>query len=213
VAGYVAIIGDVVRSRSIERRGEFQDRIARCFAVLNRKSGAALASPYTITLGDEFQAVYRRADGVIADAVRLLHALYPERVRLAWGIGSIATPINPDAALGMDGPAFHLARDGIEELKTHARTVFRVCGSDCDAIGLVNASLALLAHQLNGWKHTSFALLTGLADRRSPGELAHELDMTVRGVYKNMQTNAIQDVWNLVVALGRSVEAERKGTA
>lgn len=209
----MAIIGDVVRSRFIEQRGEFQERMARCFSALNRVSGEALSSPYTLTLGDEFQAVYHRADGVVVDTVRLLHGVYPERVRIAWGIGGIPTPINPIAALGMDGPAFHVARDGLEEMKPHKQTVFRLCGTDSNAAGLVNASLALLAHQLDGWKHTSFALLAGLADRRSPGELAQELDITVRGVYKNMRTNAVQDVWNLVVALGRSIEAERRGTA
>ncbi len=213
MAHYVAIIGDVVRSRSIERRGEFQERMARCFAALNRDSGAALASPYTLTLGDEFQAVYRRADGVVADTTRLLLGIHPERVRIAWGVGGIATPINPHAALGMDGPAFHVARDGLEELKAETRTVLRVFATESDATELANASLSLLGHQLNGWKHTSFALLTGLADGRSPAELAKELDITVRGVYKNMRTNAVQDVWDLVVALGRTIEAARRGKA
>jgi hypothetical protein len=186
--------------------------MGRCFHLLNRVSGSALASPYTLTLGDEFQAVYRRAETVVTDTVRLLHAIHPEQARIAWGIGRIATPINPDAALGMDGPVFHLARDGIEELKGHTRTAFRVYGGDSGSTELLNASLALLAHHLHGWKHTSFALLAGLAEGRSPGELAQELDITVRGVYKNMQTNAVQDVFNLAVALGRSIETERGGT-
>src|SRR5688500_7792726 len=97
----IAVIGDVVASKELAQRSVFQRRLGKALA---QTSGAArhLASPYTITLGDEFQAVYRNADLLFADIFGIMAEIHPVRIRLALGVGALTTKINPVQALGMD---------------------------------------------------------------------------------------------------------------
>jgi hypothetical protein len=59
---------------------------------------AALVSPGTLTLGDEFQVLLRRASGRLLDLLRISADLYPEQMRFALALGEIDTAINPPAA-------------------------------------------------------------------------------------------------------------------
>src|SRR5438552_5075102 len=90
----IAVIGDIVASKKLAQRNVFQRRLGK---ALDQTSGTArhLASPYTITLGDEFQAVYRKADRLFADAFDIMAEIHPVRIRIAFGIGGLTTRINP----------------------------------------------------------------------------------------------------------------------
>ena len=105
----IAIIGDIVRSSSIEQRTKFQRQFHRAIERLNRNN--AFASPYTVTLGDEFQAVYRDATLLFDHIFTLIADLHPQQLRISVAIGPITTSLNPRQSIGMDGPAFHLARE------------------------------------------------------------------------------------------------------
>jgi hypothetical protein len=74
-----------------------------------------LISPYTITLGDEFQAVLKNARHLFGDIITILYVIYPTKIRFSIGIGDIQTPVNPNQAIGMDGTAFYNARTGIDK--------------------------------------------------------------------------------------------------
>src|SRR5438270_9561839 len=100
----LAVIGDIVLSRAIAQRAEFQKQLRRTLDNINKRS--AMASPYTITLGDEFQAVYRDPRGVFVDILTIMERIAPVSARFAIGVGTLRTPINPTQAIGMDGPAF-----------------------------------------------------------------------------------------------------------
>jgi hypothetical protein len=116
----IAVIGDIVGSRRISERMAFQRRLQKAVADTNILSASHTASPYTITLGDEVQAVYENADGLIHHILYLMSGISPISMRFAIGVGSLSTPINTDMAIGMDGPAFHAARDGLERFTSRS---------------------------------------------------------------------------------------------
>src|SRR5438270_579082 len=113
----IAIIGDIVDSKDIARRDAFQRKLAKALTARGKEKKSGLVSPYTITLGDEFQAVYRSAHHLWTDIITLLGDIHPVQARFAIGVGELTTRINHRQALGMDGPAFHRARAAITELK------------------------------------------------------------------------------------------------
>ncbi len=86
------MIADIVGSPNLEEHGQAQSRVIRVLYDVNRR-GRPIVSPHILTLDDEFQAVF------------------------SCGVGEITTAINTAQALGMDGPAFYAARDGLEDLK------------------------------------------------------------------------------------------------
>ena len=199
----MAVIGDIVGSRTVAQRAAFQKRLAKALEHATR-SARHLASPYTITLGDEFQAVYRKADGLFADAMAIMAEIHPVRTRFAFGVGELSTRINPTQALGMDGPSFHYARADIIALKDDERLI-RISGQPTDAWRLANHVLNLLSHQLNGWSRNRLLILTGLLRGEAVKDIEAGLQISRVAVYKNIRAAALDEV----VGICQQLEAAR----
>src|SRR5213596_480360 len=80
----------------------------------------------------------------------LQRMLHPHRIRLVAGVGELVTPMNPRMSIGMDGPGFHLARNGIGELK-QSGSLLRVMMGESEGSAWVNPTLDLLSHLTAGW--------------------------------------------------------------
>ncbi|MEO7597660.1 MAG: SatD family protein [Opitutus sp.] len=188
----IAVIGDIVGSRTVTQRAAFQKRLVKALEHATR-SARHLASPYTITLGDEFQAVYRKADGVFANAVAIMAEIYPVRTRFSFGVGELSTRINPTQALGMDGPSFHDARAALTALKDDERLI-RIGGRPAAGWGLANHVLNLLSHELNGWSRNRLLILAGLLRGESVKDIEAGLQISRVAVYKNIRAAALDEV-------------------
>jgi hypothetical protein len=217
---HLVVIGDIVLSRRLPDRAEVQDKLERVLEELNRKHANELASPYTITLGDEFQAVYRDATPALRDAIRILEELSPTRVRFALSSGTIATRINAKQALGMDGPAFHNARAAITELKAR-NGLLAVTGTAIQPGSLVADSLDLVSSVLSGWDGKRFQMLRRLLetepwiDGGSYGKsivkgMATEIGISERAVYKSFKAHAIKPIAKILSDVGTMLDASMR---
>lgn len=194
----VVVIGDLVRSSAITQRREFQKRFQQVVEQLNCRDDG-LASRYTVTLGDEFQAVYRDATRIVEHLFLLTADILPQRLRVCIAVGPITTDLNPEQAIGMDGPVFRAARDGIAFLRQSGEGLC-VRGADHD-VRLEDSTLRLVARLNHGWRPTRWQVLRGLIDDKPVGELASELRITPAAVYKNINEGGL----NLLLEAGRKV--------
>lgn len=116
---YVALIGDIRGSRELEDRNEVQEEFKEVVNSLNdeipRKS---IASQFTVTTGDEFQALLTDASPAVEAAVAASDQFHPARLRFGIGRGELDTEVNPNRAIGMDGPCFHRARGAINSAQS-----------------------------------------------------------------------------------------------
>ena len=197
----IALIADIVDSRSIPDRQVFQRVLKNSLQVRSEGRPEAYLSPLTLTLGDEFQAVYAAFDRVLPDMLTVLSIVYPYQLRAAVAIGTLSTDINPKAALEMDGPAFNLARELIERLKKQQCTTIQVAGEDDSRLKLINSSLRLIGNRLSEWKQNSLLIACGLAKGESVQGIADSLSITPRAVNKNIATNHIRDTLNAMFDL------------
>ncbi len=188
----LAIVGDIVGSRGVTQRAAFQRKLEKRFVRTNAEA-QALASPYTITLGDEFQAVYRGADSLWADLCAVLAEIHPVKARLAIGVGELTTRINAEQALGMDGPAFHRARETLNALKADER-LLRIGGAAAAEWTLANHVLNLLSHQLEGWSQNLLWVLAGLLRGQPVSEIERGMKISRVAIYKNIRAAALDDV-------------------
>lgn len=114
---YVAIIGDIKGSRKIINRAEFQKKFKQTMEKINQKYKKSIASNFTISSGDEFQALIsfgEKTFDIIFDIELMLH---PYSARFGIGYGEINTNINRENSLEIDGPCYHFAREMIEVVK------------------------------------------------------------------------------------------------
>lgn len=205
----MALIGDVVASRAVPQRAVLQRQLQAALAAAGRRA-QGVASPYTLTLGDEFQAVYRRAATVFADIVGIMADVHPVQVRFALGVGPLATRLNPRQALGMDGPAFHHARAALQALKADGR-LLRIAGGAGGDWALANRTLNLCSHQMEGWTRNRLAILAGLLRERRPDAIGAELGISTVAVYKNINAAALHDMVGVCRELAGALDAAMHG--
>lgn len=199
----IVLIGDIVASRKIKDRSSVQKQLKATFRQLNRKN-PNLLSPYTITLGDEFQAVFTKADQLFGDIMSIMSTLYPEQVRFSIGVGTIDTPINKQQAIGMDGQAFYLARNGIEQLKG-TDYLFITNGLTEDQQDIVNHSLFLVSHHVCKWKQSRLSVFRLVQQGLSVADMTKKLDLTNKAIYKTIDQGELKMVNQLLSDIERIV--------
>jgi hypothetical protein len=174
----IALIGDIIASRSIKDRAQVQEKLNKFFLNINN-SNRELLSPFTITLGDEFQALYSQADSIFKDIWKILEILFPVTVRFSIGIGNLTTKINKKQAIGMDGPAFHFARKGLDELK-NSSFIFNIKTENEKEVFLAKNALPLISHNTMKLKHTRIKIFNLLNEGKSVKEISNKLHITVK---------------------------------
>jgi hypothetical protein len=196
---YLVLIGDLIASRNSPNRKDLQNRLEAVLTKLNGRTPRPV-SPYTLTLGDEFQAVFETADNVFDDIVQILKALHPDQVRFSLGLGTITTDLNPNQALGMDGPAFYRARDGIDQLKDSGDLI-RIEGLPARWVTLAEGSLRLLSKWIQKWEANRLAILHGLLVGDPVKTIATDLGVSEQAVYKNIRSGGLEAVIQILSAL------------
>lgn len=191
---YIAIIGDLEASKELSKatRNKTQIVLEELFTG-KRFSREGVVSPYTLTLGDEFQALYEDAGNLFHHIWTVTAAIHPVKIRWAIGTGEIDTPVNKKRSLGMDGPAFHKARNGIEILKKE-KQLFRVETGDELYDTLANSSLKLLTADLRKWKRNRLLILERLCSGMEVRQIAAELKLSDVAVYKNIHAGNLDAV-------------------
>lgn len=196
---YIVLIGDIEASKELgrEERHQVQVTLKEVFEEIN-DSSAVLESPYTVTLGDEFQAVYSRADGLFIHIWKILAALHPVKVRFSIGIGQITTSLNREQSLGMDGPAFHLARGGIELLKKNGYLFnISVEGRNSAINSALNNSLYLFSDQVRSWNKNRLSILYMIENGKNYKQITKELGISEPAFYKNKEAASLDVVIDL----------------
>ncbi len=194
----LCLIADIVKSRILRDRQIAQETLEKSLESINGESSASLISPFTITLGDEFQAVYRDFSCVFGHVVKILYDCYPLRIRFALGYGEVVTRINPVAAIGMDGPGFYAARDLLESLKSKKTTVFGLRMPAVYKYSFADASLRLASDIIGSLNKTSLGCcayaLRGYNPRQIHEVIGPELGITDKMVYKSLSMHNIPTI-------------------
>ncbi len=209
---YLVIIGDLVGSRTLPDRERFQVAFQQVLAQATATAVAdTLVSPYTLTLGDEFQAVLRRARGLFATLLGITRDLRPVELRLALGIGDIVTALNHERAIGMDGSAFHRAREGIDRLKQDSGRC-RIEGLDPPLSVLLNNALTLAFDRLSESRGTRLTLVVGLLAGLPVRALAADLGKSEQTLYKTIRRTNLHALVGLLGAIEDLID-QRLGVA
>ena len=160
---YVAIIGDLVKSREINAREDAQRKLKAVLEKINETHQTQLASRFSVTLGDEFQGLLHSPDHILELLFDIKYQLYPIQVRFGIGLGEILTEIDPLESIGADGPAYHAARRLIGEVKRSESGKKAVAcdmmfgGKDQDeCLESINAGLGLIHFMENHWSPKQF---------------------------------------------------------
>lgn len=113
MTSYIALIGDVIQSKQVSNRGQLQDAINKAFETVHALYPDLVQSKFTLTLGDEFQALLKPSKSIFK-LLDHLEMLIPVSFRFGLGYGTLTTDFNKEVSIGADGPAYWYAREAID---------------------------------------------------------------------------------------------------
>jgi hypothetical protein len=156
---YIAIIADMKGSKNIKNRDNVQEKLKETLHQINVKYAKDIASKFMITLGDEFQGLLSTGIHTMQILSDIEQRMYPVQLRFGVGIGEITTKINPDMAIGADGPGYYKARAAIQYLKENENrkqiatsdTRFEVVEDNQGTATMINTILSLLTIIKTSW--------------------------------------------------------------
>jgi len=148
------LMGDIIRSHTYNAhilRHEFMELVSSC----NQEFERDILSPYTVTLGDEFQGVSRSLLSLLNSIFYLeetaLQRKLKFRMRLVAVYGLIDTPINEMKAHGMMGEGLTRARMILTD-KRRSTTRFRFELNDADMTKQLNRLFLVIDGLILRWK-------------------------------------------------------------
>ena len=217
---YLALIADVIDSKMVQERLDLQKQVEKTLQKMNELFGDYLASRFTLTLGDEFQALLEVDAPVFQIIDTLRSELSPTQLRFGIGLGEIVTAIDPLQSIGADGPAYWNARAAINlvhQKNDYGNTqIYFSSGNDSKDL-LVNALIASGEAIRSGWRGSQEEILLDLLKRFvysenfSQQELARSLDINPSALSKRLKSSSIRVYLRGRAAALTSIQALAKG--
>ena len=219
---YLALIADVIDSKMVEERFDLQKQLEKTLQTMNELFGEFIASNFTLTLGDEFQALLK-ADAPVFQIIDTLRSeLTPTQLRFGIGLGEIVTDIDPLQSIGADGPAYWNARAAINlvhQKNDYGNTQIYFSSGKEKQDFFVNALIASGEAIRSGWRGSQEEILLDLLKRCvysenfSQQDLAQSLEINPSALSKRLKSSSIRVYLRGRAAALASIQSLAKGEA
>ena len=198
---YLALIADVIDSKMVQERLDLQKQVEKTLQKMNGLFADYLASCFTLTLGDEFQALLEVDAPVFQIIDTLRSELNPTQLRFGIGLGEIVTAIDPLQSVGADGPAYWNARAAINfvhQKNDYGNTQIYFSSGKENQDFFVNALIASGEAIRSGWRESQEEILLDLLKRYvysesfSQQDLAQSLAINPSALSKRLKSSSIR---------------------
>ena len=217
---YLALIADVIDSKMVQERLDLQKQVEKTLQKMNELFGDYLASRFTLTLGDEFQALLKVDAPVFQIIDTLRSELNPTQLRFGIGLGEIVTDIDPLQSIGADGPAYWNARAAINfvhQKNDYGNTQIYFSSGKENQDFFVNALIASGEAIRSGWRESQEEILLNLLKRSvysetfSQQDLAQSLGLNPSALSKRLKSSSIRVYLRGRAAALASIQSTVKG--
>jgi hypothetical protein len=185
-SSYAVLMGDIVGSERAPSLQAIHRTFNKAVGNANEVEAAHIASPLTITLGDEFQglltAFVHAWDTAVALRLELLSAGIP--CRFVVGVATLKTPLNRKEAWNMMGTGLSAARDKLNDKRTTSAYRFSFPDAPVEELLLDTVGDALTQIE-DAWTPTQLEYYSkSRAAKRGNAEVARKLGVSARSLYK-----------------------------
>ena len=217
---YLALIADVIDSKMVQERFDLQKQLEITLQKINGLFADYLASCFTLTLGDEFQALLKVDAPVFQIIDTLRSELTPTQLRFGIGLGEIVTDIDPLQSIGADGPAYWNARAAINlvhQKNDYGNTQIYFSSGKENQDFFVNSLIASGEAIRSGWRDSQEEILLNLLKRSvysesfSQQDLAQSLAINPSALSKRLKSSSIRVYLRGRAAALASIQSTVKG--
>jgi hypothetical protein len=192
----VAVIGDVVDSRSHPDRSALQQQLRDGFSVV--EAFVPATQPFTMTIGDEFQALFETVEQATAATFILQVALTgTARIRFGVGAGQVLRMAD-EAPYQQDGSAWWRARQAIDMVRaaersrgTPPRWATGLIDAHDDSASIRQRYLQLRDHLVAGIDEVDADIVVGLMQGHTQSAIADRLGIDKGAVSRRVGRHGI----------------------
>lgn len=207
-------MGDLVRSEAATSPVELHQAFNAAVSEANVRFADRLASPLTITLGDEFQGLTRTLAHGAAVMQWVRWSLLLQNVRCRFVVGEIdlATPLNVEKAWNMMGPGLAKAREKLERKKDP--NAYRFSLPSAGALEVLTEGVGSALTDIESeWTERQASVVIGtLKDGAGVNELARRFGITEGVVYKHRRAAKLDlygGLWSTLQRALSMVDSEK----
>lgn len=203
---YYIVMSDVISSHSYD--GNYlSDSLSYLVSKCNQKLGNKILSPYTITLGDEFQGILGNLKSAvesiffIEEFVKTLapsqldlfgKTTMPITLRYSIYYGEITSEINPSIAHGMLGKGLTQARNMLNDKKTNKHR-FKFGLDNQKLSKQLNGLFFLLESLIEKWKHSDYPIINEMLINENDHKVGEKFEKNRSQVWKRRKSLRIED--------------------
>ena len=208
---YYLLIGDVVDSRKIRNREEFQERLRELLEDINQKFKDDIYAQFKILKGvDEFGGVLKEPSNIYEIIKKIHENILPKKVRSVLAKGGIDVSLEKKDVEYMDGPVFHRANELMEDLKK-SKFYFQLEVSDelidSAIFGQINALMLLK----NEWTEKQLSVIKKYQKLGTQNKVANEMGITPQAISKSLDRSNYKKIKQIERKLNLQFEKlERK---
>lgn len=194
---YIAIIGDIYRSKDLKNRETIQKELQATLIEINKKYKSAIASSFSITMGDSIQGLLH-ANAPFTKILRDIELMMmPVTFKYGIGLGKVTTEINKENSQVNDGPAYHRARRALEIIEEHnqkyttSKTNIMILTADEEDIvdRLINTIFTLNTAIQDKWTNRQKEIIkTYLENNENQYDTANALNIGQSSISKALKT-------------------------
>ncbi|HHU52596.1 MAG TPA: hypothetical protein GXZ43_00750 [Clostridiaceae bacterium] len=213
---YIALIADIKKSRQ-SRNGTFtQEKFLEIIDKINKKYENSISSNFTINSGDSFQGLLHNGNEIMEILIDLELELHPLKIRFGMGIGSIYTAIYKENSNLIDGEAYHIARNNLEQIKESEKKKERVItnykiGKMNNDLSLINSLFSLISIIKERWSENQVQVIKAYIENNyQQQKTAEQLGKAQSTISRSLESSQFYSLKNSFKVLNEYIEKERK---
>jgi len=190
------LLADVVCSRKIENRDDFQKSLVKVLKEINKEYNEGIYANFKILKGlDEIGAVLENFKHIYKIISRILDRIYPNSMRFALVYDYIDTALDSKDITRMDGPAFHRASEMISSLK-ESKSFFDMSIND-EWAKPISALINLILLFKDRWTDRQHRVINEYEKELNQKKVAKKFNLTQQGVSQILNRTKWKQINNL----------------
>jgi hypothetical protein len=204
---YVALIFDIIESRNYKNRYEVQKFMVKSTEYLNVVYKSEIKKEVVVNSGDEFQGLFNNLQTAFLYIRKLQLLIYPVKIRCGIGYGEIMYDDEEWKSSGIEGEAYHSAREAINFVKKRKNNII-VFNTKSEYDRYLNVLCAASAGIKTG-QSQMVRLIELIADVILPITPIVEIRKFYDYILENRIKLIKEENWNRVIGKFREIEEEK----
>lgn len=208
---FYVMLGDVISSRQLKNRDEFQDKVINACHVINKEFNDKIYAKFNILKGtDEIGAVLSDISNFYDIILKMSDNIGLNTMRFVIAKGDIDIGLNQKDVSRMDGAAFHQAAELMADLKKK-KLIFQISTSNEIFDRLVENNINLIYLVEKKWSDKKIRIINEYRKGKDQNHIAKKFNIGQQDVSYHIQSSNFKEIQEIEENLKHIIKLHSQG--